>query len=365
MATLGVNDLKQYALPTYWDASVLSQIRLASGETYEQWLAEVAAALAEVNGMLLTDPLISGLISTTDEAALEYRVGVSNGFETHTEYGLPDQKRAKTTGHMLGLSEYDRGMGWTWDFLRKARRVQLDADIASAIKDVRDEWAKQILTRLFKSTYTSVGTGRSMPVADGGTADSTYVPVNHPDRASAFAYTHTHLGRLSGITQGNLETGLLHLWEHGIDGPYELLIAQADKGSWTTATNVTGYVPRALPEVRYGITQDLAAVSDDYIGAVETIHGACRMRASARIPTKYWALYKSYGPQDQRNVMRVRYDPDFGIGAVLLAGDHIRQYPLENAIMYMSFGPNIGEDRCAAYLCYNHTSGAYTDPTIL
>jgi hypothetical protein len=231
--------------------------------------------------------------------------------------------------------------------------------------DLRNLWSQKLLTRFFKSTYDAVGSsGRSMPFCDGGTADSAFVPSNMPDRATAFAYTHTHLLRLDGITQANLETAVKHLWEHGHDGPFELLVSLTDIGSWRNTTNVTGYVSRPDPLIRYGVQTDLANVSEGIDGVVETAYGACRVRSSARIPTKYWGLYKSYGPQDQRNPLWVRYNPKFGVGAVLLAGDHIRQYPLENAIMWMEFGANVGRDRTNGVLVYNHTTGSYTDPTI-
>ncbi len=363
MSTLGPNDLKQYALPTYWDAGKLSQVALESGETYEQLISDIAAGLAMVNGELLRDPLYSGMISLTTDLMSEYAVGVSNGFEVHTEYGLPDTKRGKTSGHMNDLISYDRGMGWTWDFLRKARRPQIDADIASAVKDVRDLWGQQILTRHFKNTYTAVGTGRSMPYADAGTADSNYVPVNVPDRATAFASSHDHFEDLVGITQANLETAVKHLWEHGYNGPFELLVADADRSSWTDATALTGYVPVADPLIRYGSTQDLAGTdAEGVIGVIETDYGACRLRSTARIPTGFWTVYKSWGAMDQRNPLVVRYQTQFGIGAVLMAGDHIRQYPLENSIMFAEFGVNVME-RIAA-VCVENTSGSYSAPTI-
>lgn len=365
MATLGPNDLKQYALPTYWDAAELEKVRLADGTTYAGFIADVTQALSLQNGALLSDPLLSTMIATTDELSVEYGIGVSNGFEEATEYGEPDAKRAATTGHMLGLKEYDRKFGWTWMFLNKARRLQLDNDIASGMADLRNLWAQKILTRFFKSTYDAVGSsGRSMPFCDGGTADSAYVPPNVPDRASAFAYTHTHLLRMDGITQANLETAVKHLWEHGHDGPYELLVSLTDIGSWRNTTNVTGYVSRPDPLIRYGVQTDLANVGQGVDGVIETAYGACRLRSSARIPTTYWGLYKNYGTLDQRNPLWIRYNPKFGIGAVLLAGDHIRQYPLENAIMWMEFGANVGRDRTNGVLVKNAGSSTYSDPTI-
>jgi hypothetical protein len=363
MATLGPNDLKQFGLPSYWDAAELEKFRLADGTTYDGLLADISAALAMANAQLLADPIMASLCSVTTDMALEYRIGVSNGFEVHTEYGRPDAKRGATVGHMLPLIAYDRAFGWTWDFLRKARRAQIDADIASGIDDLANVFEQKVLTRLFKSTYDSVGSsGRSMPWADGGTAESAYVPVAVPDRGGTFLYTHDHIAPLENITQANLETAVENLWEHGYDGPFELLVSATDISSWTNTTNVTGFVPRAHPLIRYGVTQDLSTLDESYIGAVETDYGVCALRASGRIPTAFWAVYKSFGAGDSRNPMKIRVG-DYGLGAVLLAGDHVREYPLENAILFTEFGVGVGEDRCAAVVIKNHAD-TYADPTI-
>lgn len=363
MALYGPNDLKQWALPTYWDAAYLEKYRLSDGTTYDQLLADIAAGLVLVNGQNTADPLLAGLISFTDDAALEYGVGVSNGFEDHTEYSQPNDKRGKTTGHMLPLKAYDRGLGWTWDFLRKARRVQLDEDVASALRDLKNIWAQKLLTRLFKSTYDVVGSsGRSVCLADGGTADSAYVPQPVPDRGGTFLYTHDHIVPLSGITQANLETAVGNVYEHGHDGPYELLISHADISAWTNTTNVTGYVPRPDPLLRYGNAVDLANVGPEYIGAIETDYGVCRVRATGRLPTAFWSVYKSYGPLDQRNPLVVRRSPDFGANCTLLKGEGIREFPLEHAILFTEFGAGV-RDRIGAVVVKNHAD-TYADPTI-
>lgn len=363
MATLGPNDLKQWALPPGWDAARLQQLALASGETYDQLIDDITVGLNMANAALLRDPIIASLVSVTEDMTLEYATGVSNGFEDHTEYSGPDAKRGAMTGHMLEPVDKDRKLSWTFDFLRKARRSQIDADIASAMADLRNVWQRTILQRLFKSTYTAVGSaGKSMPVADAGTADSTYVPVNVPDRAAAFASTHTHL--LQGTwSQANLETAVGHLWEHGHDAPYDLLVAQADLANWSNTTNLTGWIKRADGLIRYGNQTDLAAVDDQYIAVIETsTYGPVRVRASARIPTTFWTVYKSYGALDSRNVMRVKPSMTWGLGAALLAGDHIRTYPLENALLRLEFYLGI-QDRVGAVL--NKSGGAYSIPVIL
>ena len=365
MGTLGPNDLKQWSLPAGWDASRLLQLQLQSGETYDMLVSDIAAGLAMKNAMLLSIPWVGGLISVTDTQQVEYRIGVSNGFDDHTEYAQPDARRGATTGHMLPLKPYDRKLGWTWDFLRKARRTQIDTDVAAALNDLQSIWEKKILTRHFKSTYDAVGSsGKSVPFADGGTADSTYVPPEAHDYGGTFLYTHTHYLRLNGISQANLETAVAHLYEHGHLAPYDLLIAYADLSSWTNVTNVTGYVPRPDPVIQYGTQTAVANVDVNYVGAVNTDYGACRMWTSGRVPTAYWSVYKSMGRLDARNPLRVYQSSTYGLNCVLLAGDHIREFPLENAIMFFEFGVGVGEDRTNAVLVYNNTTGSYTDPTI-
>lgn len=362
-AVLGPNDLKQWGLPGGWDAARLMQMSLASGETYAQLVADINAGIAMANARLLADPIIASMVCLSDERAIEYPIGVSNGFEDHTEYGRPDNKRAKTTGHMAEPVDKDRATGWTKDFLAKARRSQIDADVASIVQDLSNAWQQTILKRWFKETYTAVGSaGKSMPWADGGTADSSYIPPNYPARATAFAYTHDHIVPLNGITQANVETAVGYLWEHGMDGPWDALVSQADIASWTNTTNLTGFVKTADPLIRYGTQTDLASVGDGYFGVIETSsYGPIRLRSTARIPTTYWTIYKSYGPLDSRNPMRI-IPPAAGIGATMEFGAVPVYYPLEEVFFRLNFEMAI-QNRIAAALIIN-SSGSWSDPTI-
>ncbi len=362
MSVLGPNDLKQWALPVGWDAARLEQLQLASGETYADLVADINAGLALANASLLSDPMIASLVHLSDERTTEYGVGVSNGMEDHTEYGRPENKRGKTTGHMAEPVDKDRATGWTKDFLEKARRAQIDGDIASIVQDVKDSWQKMILTRHFKSTYTAVGSaGKSMPYADGGTADSSYIPPQFPARAAAFAYTHQHMVRLDGYTQANVESAIALLWEHGYDGPFDMLVAQADVASWSNTTNVTGYIKKADGLIRYGNATDLAQVANDYIGVIETsAYGTVRVRATARIPTAYWTVYKSFGALDSRNPIRI-VPPAAGIGAEMQFAAAPVYYPLEEVFLRLRFEQTIA-NRVGA-VCVK-TGGAYASPTI-
>jgi len=368
--TLGIRDLKNIALPSAWDGNELARLRLRDGATYESVVRDIDAALGIVNAGLNTGYL-GKILSLTTEPAVEYRTGGGNGFEDHTEYTQPDAKLAETTGHMLPLRKQDRAMKWTVDFLEEARRSQLDADISSMVEDAVDLYERKVWTRFFKmeeETGKANGLGASgvsVPFADGGGGTIAFTPPPRLDRMiNAFAATHDHYLRLNGITQANLETAVGHLWEHGHDGPYELIVSLADLASWQNTTNITGFKPKLNALIQYGGLSDLAIVDTEmYQGVIDTKYGTVKLYANGRIPTKYWGVTKSYGQGDQRNPIKVRYDDVFGFGVKLVVAN-VSLYPFTGAIGNFRFGAGVGEDRTASVLVENDSSGDYTTPTI-
>lgn len=363
----GVNSLTNITLPGTWDTAELTRLRLRDGTSYEAILNDINAAVQIVNSGLNSN-YYGGMVSLTTDLGVEYRSGVSTGFEDATEYTQPDAQRAESYGHMLPLRRSDRKMGWTTRWLEEARRINIDDDIAAMLSDVTNLYEQRVLTRFFKSTaetgraYGLGANGVSLPFADGS---QTYVwtPPPRPDRGGTFANTHSHYLRLDGITQANVETAVKHIWEHGIDGPYDLIVSLADVDAWTNATNVTGYVQRPDALVTYGANTTLSTVDSTYLGVVTTKYGTCRLVYNGRIPTKYWGVYKTFGSNDPRNPLRIRYDEPFGFGARLVV-ERVDLYPLAGAIARFDFGVGIGADRVSAVLVRNHTSGNYSDPVI-
>ena len=69
--------------------------------------------------------------------------------ERHTEYSRPNANAAKPRAHAPLLS-WDIGLGWTWDYLRKARMAQFSKRTWQRLPGVRDRWRLQVLTRLFQ-----------------------------------------------------------------------------------------------------------------------------------------------------------------------------------------------------------------------
>lgn len=369
MAILGPNDLKSISLPAGIDLTVLRNMQLRSGQTYEAVVRDIDAAFSMARDSVLSGDLFD-LVYMTNERTIEYRIGTNKTFERHTEYAQPDSQLANTTGHMLPVVKDDHKLGWTDDFLEEARQARIDADIAASIQAYKDRYEQAVLTRLFKATADSgaangLGTsGVSVPLADGGTADANYVPVQNPSRAAAFAASHTHFLRLNGITQANLETAVDHLWEHGHDAPYDLLAAAADIASWQNTTNVTGFVPVNYGLVQYGVNTALAAtLPPKYQGVITTKRGPVRLWTNARIPTAYWSVYKSYGRNDVRNPVWMYTDPMWGTAPRLVV-NNVSLFPLAGAIVQIKYGVGIGEDRVSAVAVRNDSSGSYSSPTI-
>jgi len=364
MATLGFADLRETAFPSLWDETEILKARLADGSSIEGMVADLQTGLRMMNASLLSMLHYGDLFAVQDEPELEYPIGMSNGFEDASEYGTPSPKRGATTGHMLPLKPYDRALGWTMRYLRKARRNKLDADVRSVITDARKLWQQKLLTRFFLSTGETVGStaNASVPVCDAGATDSTYVPPESPE-GEAFTSSHTHLLRHAAISDANLGTTIEHLQEHGHSSPFDIIASRTDASSWTA---LTGFKAPEWPGIVYHSSAvERAQVTEvsDYFGYVETDYGVCRVWLTPRVPTNYYGAFKTYGPGDPRNPLRVRIDPNVGFGFTLVDGNWVN-LPTHLVVVYIEFGVGIGEDRTNGVLVEIDTSGSYASPTI-
>lgn len=365
MALLGYNDLKQFALPSGWDATELSKYALVDGVSYEEMVNNIAVALEVANNEMINDPIFGGMIFLTTELGLEYRASGGNSAAERSEYTRPDPARGTTSGHMLPLKSVDRGMGWTFDYLRKARAAQLEADVADGIENIKLKFQKRALHRFFSNAYNTIATsGKDAPFVDGTTSDINYTP---PEYGQAFANSHTHFDRKADDGTGRaaaLNAGINHLREHGIFGPYDAVIPETDISAFAA---VTGFVKpdRGMQLTTVDTTARAANLTDErYIGLFEGQSGLVRLWASPLVPTDYLGLYRSFGANNMRNPLAVRYAPDFGPGAILLRGEAHRQYPLENATIIHEYGVGVNKGRLNGYACYFAGAGDYTAPSI-
>ena len=347
---LGPRDTSSLVMLTGWDATALKNWQLQDGTTITQVQSEMNAALGALNNEF-SSGIWGGLVSFQDRPDVEYRMGTSNGMELHTEYGRPDAQRAVTEGHMLPYQKYDRGLGWTWDYLEDARMEQLRADVADAIKDVRDRYRVSVLTRLLKRGDDSgankgLGTGGISP-GFATTAGSTGVDFTPPTYGgTSFANTHEHYVSIAGgaFTNAVFTDARSELREHGHEPPYVFLAGTADE---TTISGLTNFVPAAATGIRYGNTVDLANVAQDSIAPGVYPIGVISdfvVYIVAGIPQYYGFGYKSYGNLSQRNPLRIRTTKGMGRPMAMASNDPRNgspAHPLQYMMLQFRFGVGV------------------------
>lgn len=361
MANIGYSDLKNVIrLPSNVDQSYLAKWRLKDGTTFDRVIARLGSALVLFNRSLAAG-YWGQYFRTTTEMTVEYATGNSGRLGEVSEYTRPDPIFGASTGHMLPLKDYGGALGWTYLALRRAHAGKLDLDIRALIEKAGNLWEWALLNRLFKSVYETVGsTGKSVPLADGGTADSEYVPPSYEGRT--FLYTHNHYGRAADSAEGRLAAVKAmagHLLEHGINSPWDLVIPEADKADWAGVTGFKkpdrGVLSTAGVEVRASIPEDT------YIGIIEVDDGWFKVKPTPRLPTDYAGAFKPQGNGSVNNPLVVRYEEGYPLGLTLVG--QIEEYPLQDAVALFTFGVGIGNRLNG--VCYKFaSSGDYTDPTI-
>lgn len=360
---LGRLDLSLLTLPAGWDAAELEKARLADGTTYAEVASQLETALAALNAEIATDPVWSSLVSYDSEPTVEYRQGASNGFEQATEYGLPDVKRADTTGHMIPLNPFDRRLGWTFRYLRNARMSQLQAGVADAIVDARALFRQQVIRRLLKRGDDSIGSSGLSPGFATAAASTgvDYLPPAYG--GTTFTTDHEHYVGIAGgaFTAAVFTDAASELEEHGHVPPFDFLIGPSDEAA---VRALTGFVAAADPMIRYSSTTSVASM-DAYYGVdgkkfIGTLSGF-NVWVIRGMPQYYGVGYKSYGPNSARNPLRVRVrDGETAIRFEAIpdpAGGNAN-YPLQNILLMTEFGVGVGERTGATARYVNNTTWA-------
>lgn len=364
MATLGFGDLKDIQVHPLWDLTEMKKLQLSDGSTFDNMVGEIQDMANEFNRSLLSMPKYNLLWSVQDNVEVEYPIGVSGGVQEATEYSAPDPMVGKTTGHNIPIRNWTRALGWTMKGLRKRPRTKLDADLAGAVADLRDHFQQRLFQRYFKMEAERVGSisTASVPFADGGTNDATYIPLPSKEGTS-FLATHDHYLRHAALNDANLLLAVEHLREHGHEPPFTVYGSSLDAATWA---GLTGWKVPEWPDLIYHSSAQIRANINDiqeYRGYVETPSGIVKVWLSERIPTAYYAVFKDYGPLDRRNPLRMRIDPDYGFGWAVVPGLFVNA-PTLLAVMEAYYDFGIGEDRTNSVFVFVETSGDYVSPTI-
>lgn len=367
----GGRDTTSLVMMTGWDATALANFRLEDGTTYAAVATQLNAALAGLNADLGSDPLWGGLVSFTDQPEVEYRAGGAGYMERHTEWGRPDPQRAALEGHMLPLIAWDRGLGWTWDYLRRARMAQVQADIAMAVQDIRARYRVSLLTRLLQRGDDS-GAANGLGAAGyspgfATAAASTNVDFVPPTYGGVtFTSAHEHYVTIAGgaFTTAVFTDVRAELREHGHLPPYDMIVGISDEAAIRA---LTGFIPVGQQLVNYGTGVSLASfgAEDDeingsyYIGMIDDV----RVRVVPGVPQYYGFAWKSYGVNNPRNPLRVRVAkglnrPQFIAMTDPRAGNATT--PLQYMMVFGEFGVGVG-DRTNGTPRYVNHAATWTD----
>jgi hypothetical protein len=371
-STLGHNDLKNVLrLPGTWDLNYLRSFngRDGVGLQFDQIARTIGIGFNAFNASLVApDSYWSRYITRTTEIGVEYdNGGDAEGLQPIGEYTPSDPIKGDWAGHMLPMRDYGGAIGWTYWMLRRANANRINNSLRRVIERAGNTWERALLNRLFSPTADTVGgTGVSVPFADGGVADATYAATSYG--GVTFNTSHTHFLVRPDTADGRAASAndmANHLREHGIMGPYDLVIPEVDIDSWMALDGTQTTFARFIKPTRDGMitagVETRVQLDERYIGIIEVGRTFFRVYAATRLPTDYAGAFKPLGLDSPDNPLAVRYEAGYPLGLTMIG--EIRIFPLENAQAAFTFGVGVN-NRLGGVLTQFKASGSYVAPTI-
>ena len=369
---LGPLTLLNKALPTGQDGTRIAEWMMRDGITYGQLANDLALALGDANQRFVND--YGWLFSLTEELAMEYE----NGGSVTPMTELTDMDRAQplhgtTIGHMLDLKAYGEAIGGTRRFMRDVRSAKIRAMVSNVVRRGRWRLEQKLLTRLFTNTENSIGSaGYDVPFVRGTGGNVDFAPPAWD--GEAFTTSHDHyLGVDTGsYTAADVFNQMAEtLQEHGHTPPYTAIVSRADIATYYALTNWVEIVEPVISTIDKGGTstgaQFFATGSREFgtIGFYHSQYGLIEVKATARVPTTYAALVKSYGNLASANPLAIRVHPDVGFGFyVLVETVPDDDTPVKQLDCEIEFGVGVGMDRTNGVSSYLVSGGSWVNPTI-
>lgn len=369
---LGAINLLDKALPTGVDGTRIAEWAMRDGITYGQLANELALALGNENARLAND--WGWIFYLTDELFMEYE----NGGAVTAMTELTDQDRAEplkgtTIGHMLDLKAYGEAIGGTRRYMRDVRSTKIRAAISNIIRRGRWRFEQKLLTRLFTNTETLIGSaGYDVPFVRGTGGNVDFAPPAWD--GEAFTTSHTHyLGVDSDslTAADSLNQMAETLQEHGHNPPFTAIVARADIATYYGLQDWVEIVEPVVNVIDRGgnsVGPQFFAQGNrafQQIGFYHSLYGLIEVRATARVPTTYSAMVKSYGQMAASNPLAVRVHPDVGFGFyVLPETTPDDDTPIKQLDCEIEFGIGVGMDRTNGAAALLVSGGAWANPTI-
>jgi hypothetical protein len=369
---LGVQTLQNLALPTGWDSTKIAQWALRDGITYGELANTLALALADFNQEMVND--WGWLFSLTEEIAMEYEQGGSvTEMPELTDIDTPPTVHGTTIGHMIDLKAYGRGIGGSKRYFRDARSAKINAAISTLVRQARWRFEKKMLTRWFTNTENAIGSaGYDVPFVRGTGGNVDYAPPAFD--GEAFTTSHDHYLGVDSDSYGYdgvLDQLAETLQEHGHNPPFTAMVSRTDVASYLALTNFVEVVDPVVQMVdRAGASSgnQFFAVGQrafGLLGYYQGEYGLVEVRFSARIPTTYAGMCKSYGALAAQNPLAVRVHPEVGFGAyVVPETTPDDDYPVKQLSVEMEFGVGVGMDRTNGAAAFLDSDGSWSNPTI-
>ena len=352
----GFLDTKYIDLPANIDAAYLRGLTTARGVSFATVLTELDSRLNALNSVV--DPLVASMISYTTEADVDGTTPTAFALEEETEYGLPRPELAEPRRHMLPLRRYAKSLGFTEDGLEHMTAAAILNQFDSMAETFVRGGRIKALERLFSDAEIRVdrgSTATSPGFAGSGTGENAFTGT-YPD-GTALPGGYTHYYRDTTANRAAVIKSARDRLKKWYPGPYDLIASQAEIDAIA-----------ALPEFVYAESdlilraQGVAAANvpaDRFLGVydkdIRVWHGLNELGTEPNI-----AIYKTFGPLNERNPLVWRYDESFGRGAVIRSRS---LYPLDQAIIRMRFGIGV-RNRTAAALIRIGASGSYVAPSV-
>ena len=320
------------------------------------------------------DLILGGLaVTTTNRAALIGQHNEVGEWENATETGRPRRRRvAGLTGVGFPIYKYEMRSGWSYDFLAKAKNIELLTTFEEIMGGHLMGLYKGALRALFGNTaydwadtlFPEDGTLKVMPLVG---ADSDFTPP--PWQGNTFLGTHDHhIANGATFDEADMTTACEHVREHGyaesrsiggFGGHMEIWVASNMKATVIAFTNHIA----ANDTMVYNINKIWAHIDGDrYEGYNKA--SKCWVRVVPWLPDSYYLAFAStVEAPGQRNAFAPlrRRVPDVAALRGIKRFDD-KEFPLQDSYWVDFFGFGC-YDRISAVAGFLHSS-TYAVPDI-
>lgn len=335
-------------------ASRLADLKNRLGYTFADFIRALDGAVGSLNNA--NDPLIAALTYRSEEDTVSQDGANGKVMTRGAEYTAPRPQRGVGGGWLLPLYRSWIGLGFTRERLQTITPGQFQREVAQTVQAFQRGQRADVLERLFDSGEWPLdddGNGASPGFAGSGSGTNAYGGPNPPGVSSGFTlYASTTSANLGSA----LKTFIGYLKTYAA-GPFDLI---GPESAIAAVTALPDFIAAGSPLIRPAQgTAEALVDANSYLGVyngIVRVHMAEAQLSGANT----LAIYKTYGPNDNRNPLAWRTSPIFGANAFV---EDRTLFPLAEAILLQHYGLGV-RNRVGAACLTIQASGSYTAPTV-